>query len=105
MTARHFSDPTGNRQERITPFQKFDGNYLGILYNPAFPDILTVTEKKLLKLLNQYAFMDGKCYPKQTTLAAKLNCTTRQIRRLIKKLEQKGFIEVERPTLIERHVF
>ncbi|MBW1941036.1 MAG: hypothetical protein JRI28_06655, partial [Deltaproteobacteria bacterium] len=61
MTARYFSDPTGNRQERITPFQKFDGNYLGIIYNPAFPDILTVTEKELLKLLNQYAFMDGKC--------------------------------------------
>ncbi|MBW2012099.1 MAG: helix-turn-helix domain-containing protein, partial [Deltaproteobacteria bacterium] len=104
-TAQYFSDPAGNRQERIIPFQKFKKNYLNIIYNPAFPDILTVTEKELLKLLNQYAFMDGKCYPKQTTLAAKLNCTTRQIRRLIKKLEQKGFIEVERPGLVERHIF
>jgi len=49
--------------------------------------------------------MDGKCYPKQSTLAAELDCTSRQIRRLIKKLEQKGFIEVERPGLVERHIF
>jgi len=105
MTAQYFSDPAGNRQERIIPFQKFNENYLDILYNPAFPDILTVTEKKLLQVLNKYAFMDGKCYPKQTTLAGELNCTPRQIRRLTKSLEEKKFIEIERSTLIERHLF
>jgi len=105
MTARHFSDPAGNRQERIIPFQKFNENYLGIIYNPAFPDILTVTEKKLLKLLNEYAFKDGNCYPRQSTLAFKMQCSSRQIRRLTKSLEEKKFIEIERPTLIERHLF
>ena len=104
MTATYCTDPLGNRQARFIPFQAFDGRYLDILYHSSFPDILTVTEKKLLKLLNEYAFMDGRCYPRQTTLAGRLDCTTRQIRRLVRSLEQKGFIEVERPGLVARHV-
>ncbi|MBW2100371.1 MAG: helix-turn-helix domain-containing protein, partial [Deltaproteobacteria bacterium] len=104
MTAQHFTDPSGDRQEIIIPFQTFGGKYLDILYSPYFSDILTATEKLMLKTLNGFAFKDGDCYPRQTTLAYKLECTTRTVKNLIRSLVDKKFIAVLSPTLMERHL-
>ena len=87
----------------IIPSKAFNVPYPKILNN--IDGIITTTERRLLVLFGRYAYKDGLIFPKQVSLAYKINISKRQIIRLIKSLVTKGFISVKRPTLVEKHCF
>ena len=67
--------------------------------------VITKSERKLLMLFERYCYQDGQIYPKQATIAYKLNLTVRQVQRLIVSLVQKGFLAVLPPSLVDRHIY
>lgn len=85
------------------PYQLFAGQYLECIRD--IGDELTRTQKRMLILLNEYAFKDGLCYPAQKTLASRLGVKERQVRNILKALETDGWIEVERTTPLRRHLY
>ncbi len=101
----HITHDSKSCPEIIVPYQKFNGNYLKVLYHPEFPDLVTDSEKKLLKYLNEKGFKNGKCYPRQKTIAWKLGISDKQVRNLTRSLEAKGFLLVEQCNGVARHLF
>lgn len=49
-------------------------------------------------LLRKYAGKDGRCFPKQKTLARAMHCTVREIQLRIKELKNIGVLRVARPS-------
>ena len=78
---------------RFLPYKLFVGLFI--------PDVLAsynglqLSSKIVWGKLAQYAGEDGNCFPAVDTIASGLGCSTRTVRRCIKELEEKQFIEVE----------
>lgn len=87
----------------IIPSKVFSDPYPKILNK--IDGIITKTERKLLILFERYCFKDGLIFPKQSTIAYKLGISKRQVIRLIKSLQEKKFISVTKPTLVEKHLY
>jgi len=94
-----------SQAEFFIPAKLFHGQYQNALYSESFSAILSPTEKRVLIILARYAFLDGDCYPKQKTIAWKLGKTVRTIQRVLKSLVDKKFIRIQKPGLIDRHLF
>ncbi len=58
--------------------------------------------KMLYGRLAQYAGKDGTCFPAQDTLAYELGIGRRQVIRLLKELEDLKFIQVEKPSGLQK---
>lgn len=89
--------------EVIIPSKTFSDPYHKILNK--IDGVITKTERKLLILFERYCFKDGLIFPKQSTIAYKLGISKRQVVRLIKSLQEKKFISVAKPTLVEKHLY
>jgi len=87
----------------IIPSKFFSEPYQEILNK--IDGIVTRSERRLLSLLERYCYKDGKIFPKQKSIAFKLGITIRQVKRLIKSLQEKGFVKVDVATLVDRHLF
>lgn len=87
----------------IIPRQNFQNPFPEILNG--IQGVITRSERKLLILFEWHCFEDGQIYPKQKTIAFKLNLTVRQVRRLISSLVKKGFLSVVKSSLVDRHVY
>ena len=95
----------------IIPYMVFDGDYISILQDVS---CLTRSEKRLLMVLNAFAYKDGGCYPCQFTIAKTMGLkkyggsgkamSTRQIRRITNVLVDKGFLSVDKPSLLNRRL-
>ena len=91
--------------QAFIPYKVFNGNIFPLMQWLVEKQIVTHTEKELLIILNSYAFKDGKCYPAIKTLSQKIGLSERQVIRLLHSLEDKGILQIDRPTLLQRHVF
>lgn len=49
--------------------------------------------------LAQYSGQNGRCFPRQATLALEMGCVERQVRRYLAELEQHNLIETNQPGL------
>lgn len=56
---------------------------------------LTPTEKLVLLAYANYCDEDGRCYPRQTTVALKVGVARQTVNRTTAKLEEKGLLRVE----------
>ncbi len=52
--------------------------------------------RRLLSLLQSYARLSGRAFPFQATLARKLDCDTRTIRRYVAELREAGLLNVQK---------
>ena len=59
---------------------------------------LSASAKLCWSRLAQYAGENGQCYPSQEVLAAEIGIKIAQINRILKELEEKGFIKRLKPT-------
>ncbi len=84
----------------INPNTHFTNNYNTLIQD--LNDCLTYAEIQVLKYFSFVSYKDCKIYPKQTTIAKKLKYSVVYVKRLIKHLEQKGFIKITRSSLVER---
>lgn len=90
----------------FVPYQTFEGNnYLPVLDNLLKREIINYSEKEMLRILNKFAFKDGACYPSQRRLEDEIGLKNGQVRNILRSLEAKGFISVERPSPVKRHLF
>jgi len=87
----------------IVPSQVFDKPYSKILNS--IDGLITKTERKMLLMFERFCYKDGLIFPKQSTIATKLNLSQRQVIRIINSLKSKGFISVTKPSLNERHLY
>ena len=79
----------------FSPYKRFFGSFLP---NCMLRSIeLSFAEKVVWSRLSQYAGEREFCYPKQKTLAFELGTTERTIIRALSRLEELGFVKVERP--------
>ncbi len=98
-----FSVPYPDFRSDLIPVKKFAEPFIKVLNK--IHGILTWTERRLLALLGDYCYEDGWIYPKQITIADKLQIDVRHVRRLVKSLVQKKFMVVQSPDLVDRHLF
>ena len=63
---------------------------------------ISSTAKLCYARLAQYAGETGYCYPNQEQLAEELGISRRQVIRVLKELEAKTFIEVEKPNGLDK---
>lgn len=63
---------------------------------------LSSTAKLCFAVLALHAGQDGKCFPSQATLAAELGMSVSQVKRVLKELEEQGFIKKKHPRGIDR---
>lgn len=91
------------QQKTIIPYNFFSDSYESVLNG--IHGVVTCTERKLLSYLAFLAFADGEVYPKRTTIAHRLKITPKQVSRLVTSLRGKGFLSVEKPSLVEKHLF
>lgn len=94
---------TTTTYEQIIPKKDFNVPYHIVLNS--IKEIITLTERKLLLLFNKFSHLNGRIFPKQTTIAAKLGLSQRQVIRTLQSLERKGFIVIQRAELIKRHLY
>lgn len=87
----------------IVPSQIFDKPYSKILNS--IDGIINKTERKMLLMFERFCYKDGLIFPKQSTIATKLNLSQRQVIRVINSLKSKGFISVTKPSLKDRHLY
>lgn len=87
----------------LIPSQTFSEPFPKILNK--IDGVITKTERKLLILFNNYCYKDGLIFPKQKTIAYKLGISKRQVKRLIKSLQEKMFIKVIPSNLNDRHLY
>lgn len=80
---------------RYNPYKLFVGSFIPnwLLQCSA----ISSTAKLCYARLAQYAGEKGYCYPSQAQLAQEIGIGVRQVIRVLKELENKGFIEVEKP--------
>lgn len=86
--------------ERFNPYKQFIGSHIpnALL---SYPHISS-TAKLCWARMAQYAGENGECFPKQETLALELGTNKTSIIRVLKELEDKGFIEKVKPSGSDR---
>jgi hypothetical protein len=100
MNAPLFSKPAGPGKlppRRINPWRMFVGSMI-----PNWLQSRTEINqgaKLAYARLAQYAGEDGKCFPKQKTLAAELGVSERTANEYVRTLVKSGLIETRRPGL------
>jgi len=83
-----------DKPKYINPYRQF---YNGFVPNWLMCRIEVKPGPKLLYArLCQYAGKDGKCFPKQQTLAKELGTSVRTVARWMKELKDHGLIETTR---------
>ncbi|MEE4359575.1 MAG: helix-turn-helix domain-containing protein [Desulfococcaceae bacterium] len=88
------------------PYQTFpENNYLPVLDNLLKREIITYSEKEMLRILNKFSYKDGECFPGQKRLEDEIGLKNGQVRNILRSLENKGFIRIDRPKPIQRHLF
>ena len=86
--------------KRYTPYKKFTGSFLPnclLQYTG-----LNAVEKLVWARLAQFMGENEFCYPKQKTLAKEVGVSVSCVLRALSRLEEKGFLEVERPAGAEK---
>lgn len=89
----------------FVPYQAFKGDYLSVLNNLFQRELITYSEKEMLRILNKFSFKDGECYPSHKRLESEIGLKNGQVRNILRSLESKGLIEVQRPNPLQRHLF
>ena len=87
----------------IIPKRDFNVPYSKVLND--IDCVITLTERKMLLLFERYCYLDGLIYPKQSTIASKLNISVRQVIRVLQSLEKKNFILINKVNLKDRHLY
>jgi hypothetical protein len=82
--------------ERINPWKKFHGSMLPEWLEPR-PE-LSPGAKMCYARLTRYAGNNGKCYPRQKTIASALGVSDRQVRNYLTDLAKWGLIEQVKQT-------
>src|SRR3990172_6930356 len=83
-------------EKLFNPYKQFLGSFIPNCLMEY--EGLTAMAKLCWARLAQYAGMDGRCHPMQETLAREIGISSRQVIRILKELEIKGFIYTKKPT-------
>ncbi len=89
----------------IIPYNAFRGRYHEVLFSLQKDKHITNSERQYLYELSKFAYRDGRCFPRQKTIAKKLGLCSRQVRRITTSLRLKGLTDVRKPDLVERHLY
>jgi hypothetical protein len=88
----------------MIPYKLFNGHYYTVLFTLAKQGHITKPEQRLMYELSKFTYKDGKCNPKQGTLAWKMGISKRRVIDILSSLRKKKLIEVKSPGLLERHI-